>query len=150
MKNRIRSALLVLCGLALLAGGTPAKAANSYTILASQVFIASGNAFVAAGCNPAYISSPANGIDSRVIDLGGTRPIDTTLSVQWTAVTQVAEHAGGGMTLLQYSSDCKQIPNANSGSGVQAGGGTWNFRLPANSRYLLISNNSMFNVTLTF
>jgi hypothetical protein len=149
MRRHTTAAALALAT-ALGAGVTPAKAQTSYTIYGSSVFIPSSAAFVASGCNPAYIASPSNGIDSRVIDLGSPRVAAQVIPVQWSAVTAVSAALGGGLNLDFYTGGCSKIIPAHQSTGLAAPSGAWPVTFPAGAKYAVFMPTAVANLTLAF
>ncbi|MDQ1437259.1 MAG: hypothetical protein QOK43_888 [Acidimicrobiaceae bacterium] len=125
----------------------PAHAA-SYTIVGSQVFFGSATVWAAEGCPEAWVNTPANGIDSRVVNVQGLA--GRQVSYSWSGVAPIG-NVGGGLTVRYYSvagATCGQIVPANQflGGGPQSG----TLNIPGNAKWALFEATYIANVTITF
>lgn len=120
----------------------PAQAA-SYTIQGPKLFVASSALWAQSGCNTDYVGSPANGVDSRVIDIAG-RPAGPML-ITWSGTKAADVLVNNSMSVSFVSGGCQPRPITNAMT--QAPGG-WLVNVPHDARWMLVENNGFVNVTL--
>lgn len=147
MRMFTRCLIAMAALVALLFTGGPAQAAGPYTIVTGA-----GNptafalSFQLSGCNQTLLNSPANGTDSRVIDVsalaGATRTVRYT-SV-WTGT--VAEPVGGVNFIFgAFNSSCARTQLAAARAGTQA----WSIAIPAGTKWLAVSGDKSVNISFT-
>jgi hypothetical protein len=128
---------------ALAISSAPSKAVQTYNIRTTKTFFSAADGWKAAGCPGAFLTSPANGSDSVVIDIGARA--NQQVPVTWSA-TVARPELGGGMQAIFVTAGCSQMSTGSSGSGTNPG--VWTLNVPAGARYLVITNMFLTNVTL--
>lgn len=127
----------------------PASASHgrTYEIKTTKAgFFAMSSLFTERDCDASFVSSPLNGIDSVVIDVGSHQ--NSTVTLQWTGDSTVAALIGGGMVAEVRSAGCAVLTPAPRGSGIRPG--PWSIFLPAGAKWLIITSSWMNNVRLHF
>jgi hypothetical protein len=144
MSRRLALSIAFIAALALTVGATPANA-TQYSIRGSKVFFSAANVFQLAQCPAAFVSSPANGSDSLVVDISGRA--NTAVGIGWNA-TVIPSQLGGGLQASFFSESCVLMPTANRGSGTTPG--TWTLQVPAGAKWIAIESVNLIDVTLNF
>lgn len=127
-----------------------ARAAQTYHIYASGFGFSSALVFAAppVSCNPLWASSPTNGnSDTVVVDVsryaGGAG-----VPMTWSAVTDVAQHTGGGLSVVYYTASCTTNIATNQSFGLATGGTS--LHVPAGAKWAVFEATNLFNVAITF
>ncbi|HEV7888531.1 MAG TPA: hypothetical protein VGO92_13305 [Acidimicrobiales bacterium] len=131
--------------LALLMTALPARAVTHYKILSPRAFFAATSDACVAACDPAFITSPANGVDSMVIDIHSRA--NTPLNVVWTANTSVSGVIGGSLSVVFYTRNCALTPSTAKAATAP---GVWSMTVPAAAYWMVVTNNGFANVDLSF
>jgi len=145
--------LLVLSAVVvgLLVAPHPAQAATYRIALPGAYFAALSDVFAGpfapapTKCSQTYASSALNGVDSLVVNIASRA--NTTMKIQWSADKTLAEHTGGGLIANFYNASCQSV-GSTQGSGLVSS--QWTVSVPLGAKWMLITNNSLFNVVLNF
>lgn len=131
----------------LLFHGGPAQAAGPYTIVTGT-----GNptafslAFQLSSCNETLLNSPANGTDSRVIDVSALAGATRTVRFSSVLTGTVAEPVGGVNFLFgAFNGACSRTQLAAARAGTQA----WSIAIPAGTKWLSVSGDKSVNISFT-
>lgn len=129
----------------------PAQAAGPYNIAGSNLgFSATEIAWGVQSCNSSFISSPANGLDARVINASAFAGKSVTIT--WaTPASAVAKGFGLSNILTTYNSAC--VSTTFSGQGIDPlnpnGPNSMRATLPTNTKYLLVRGFGSANINFT-
>lgn len=145
MKLLRRAALGLAVVTAFAVAPQSAQAAGPYTILThgTAPFTASGYAWEATRCGSAFLSSAANGIEARVVDVSALA--GRTVRLSWSTVTPGVGGIFG--QAKAYSSACAAQPIASSDYSLTSN--TMTIHIPAGTRWALFSAFGSANISFT-
>jgi hypothetical protein len=140
-----------LAGLALLTAGVPAAHAAGGTITGSEPLAGTGVSSTAfklgqggPKCDGAFLSSPLNGIDARVVFVGDMANTFRTLNWRSAAAT-------GSVTVEFLGSDCADRHDpANGLRTVSAQNTNVVFKVPAGTTFLIVHGFMTANASFSF
>lgn len=130
-------------------GPGPARAATTYHIYGSGPGFGSGMAYgqFPVSCNDAWANSPTSGFGDAVAVNVSSRA-GTQVPMNWDGVIDVAQVAGGGLSATYYNGNCVTNFATNQNFGLAKGATI--LKIPAGTKYVLFTANSLYNVTITF
>ena len=135
----------VASAVALGTAGSPAQAAQTYTIKASKVLFGAEDGFTNAKCDARYLTSPLNGISSVVVDISSRAGLNVPAS--WSADRRAANVVGGSLRPNFYNGDCTLMASVTEQTGTP---GAWTLKVPAGAKWLVIESLYSFDVRVTF
>jgi len=146
MKLLRRAVLGLAVVLAVAVAPHPAQAAGPYTILTQGTapFTASGYAWEASRCSATFMNSPANGIESRAVDVSAFA--GRTVRISWTSATS---SVAGGLygQAKAYTPSC--TPQNMTSWDYAMTSSTMTMAIPAGTRWALFSAFGSANISFT-
>lgn len=121
------------------------QAAGPYTIAGPALGSTDGaSRFARASCNPSLDDSPADGIDSQIVDVNGRG--GTVLSVQWSAQAEIARTLQGQLTARFFDGNCSSTGGNQLVTSRSPGG--WAVPVPHGTKWMVVV--STFEVQVSF
>lgn len=144
--NTLRRIACIAAASAAVAAAWPAQAAGPYTIRGGGGQAASTGGFVMSAargpaCNASVTQHPGQGVDSQT--LGASGFAGKRVNLNWNA-----EDDRGGLEVAFYDGACNMAITAGQ-STYSANPGVWNFLVPAEARWIVVTSSYAFNVTFS-
>jgi hypothetical protein len=145
MNKLARTAFVAPLAAVLAFSATPSHAAERFTILAggTSPYSPLRLAFKPSGCNASLVSSPLNGIDSKIVSAAPYA--GKNINVSWSATFDVAGSTGVAFLFSSWNGAC----NENILTGVNGGSRTWRIAMPADAKWIAVQTTVSANLEVT-
>lgn len=133
-----------------LATAVPSQAAGPYTIKTSRATpLDTAFAFQQSGCKAEVATSPANGVDTAIINVGSLGFAGKAVAIPWTGNNTVGKAAfiGGGLLPRFFNGTCGELFNNSLPSGMNPG--TWRLTIPTGTKWLTVASNGLVDVSFS-
>lgn len=145
MKKLAAAAALLVAGTGAVLAPSAQAATATFTLKAGAFapYGSAAQAWKASKCNTAVIGSPADGIESKILD---ARPFANRVTkVSWTGTFDLNGGTGVAMTMHTYDAGCTETTIGASPAGLRK----WSLTVPANARWIVIQADKAVDLTVT-